>query len=80
MGFHLHRGSIAEAHLLVGLDMNSRTVARRFPFAAPDRDHGFIHIRIDVESIIAGLLNGERLVGGVHFVLFVVIQAADVKV
>ena len=46
----------------------------------PNRDDGLIAVGIDVEAIIAGLLNCERLVGRIDFVCLAVVEAAHVQV
>jgi hypothetical protein len=80
VSIHRHRRAIGKSHLLTCVDANGRAATSRLTLASPHRDHGLIVVRIYVEAVVSRLLHGERLVGRVHFIDFVVIKPAHVQV
>jgi hypothetical protein len=77
----LHGFAVSESCLLVFADSHrGPTIARRFSFAAPYRDYGFVRVRIDIEAIVARLQDGKRLVRSVNLVPLVVVEPANVQV
>ena len=80
MNVDCHRRAVAEANLFIGPDPYSRSVSGGFPFAAPNCNHSLVAVGIDVEPVVAGLHNCERLIGRIDFVSFVVIETAHMKI
>jgi hypothetical protein len=75
-----HRRPIGEANLFVGANPDCRAVPGRFAFATPHGNDSLIAVGIYVETIVARLQYGERLVRSIDFVFLVVVQSTNVKI
>ena len=76
----LERSTTGKRGLVMGLDFHPGALAVSFTLAAPDRDRSGIRIRIHIKTVIAGLQNGERLVGRIDFVSLPTEEMADVQI
>jgi hypothetical protein len=72
--------AIGKSRLLAPANSDSGAGAGRFPFAAPNRDYGFVIVGINVEAIVARLGDCECLVRSVHFIGLAIVQTAHMQV
>jgi hypothetical protein len=76
----LERSAVRETYSFMGFDEDRRTIAGCVALTLPDRDYARVAIGIDINTIFAVFLHGERHVGRVHFVDFTIEQLTDTQV
>ena len=72
--------SSGKARLFAGLHLDGWAAARSFPFTFPHGCYAGIPVRIDIKTVLAGFLHGERHIGRIHFEDFALVQTSDVQV
>src|SRR3954466_160070 len=80
MHIDCHRRAVCKTNLFISANADCRSVSRGFAFAAPNCNHSLIAVGIDVETIIAGLQNRERLIRRVNFISLVIEQTPHVQI
>jgi hypothetical protein len=74
------RISVAESHDLTRLNAQARSLACGLALATPYRDGSRVRVGNNVESVVAGLQDRERLIRCINFVDFSVKQMAHVQI